>query len=479
MSLRSFSHNTIIYSIGTIALRFTSFLLIPLYTHYLSKENFGLLQTLLFTIQVLITFNDVGMRSALIRFFSEYETRNKLNVLLGSSISINLIAGFILIVIALVIPDSLISNLFNTETSSNLLSLTVLVALSQTLSLNILSYFRAKEMSKIYMIISLAAAIFLIFSVTLFLVVLELGIEGVLYAQILSFGLMWLLILFWITLKHGLKLKFDTLSKLFVFGSPLIFAMAGDLVINTVGIYFLGIFRNLEEVAIYTLAFKVAQISIMAVVGPFQMAYEPYVFRNKNAKDLAQNISRIINHISLIYIFISFAILFVFRDLISLIAPPDYANSYYLIFLILPGLGFTIFSYIGQSLLHLENKTRVTGSLVVFSTIISLVLSYFCIKIFGIYGFIFSINFYIILNSMMLYFFGNKILKINIDYFRISIALLIGIILFIIVYALSHYNNFIYYPIVLLVFTLILIVLFKSKFFTISEKSLMLSFFNK
>ncbi len=240
MSLKSFSENTIIYSIGTIALRFTSFLLIPLYTHYLSKEHFGLLQTLLFTIQVLITINDVGMRSAIVRFFSDYETKNQLDKLIGSSISINLFAGLFLLLIALMLPNSLFNNLFNTKTGTNIIFLTFLVGVTQTLSLTILSYFRVKDKAVTYMAISFASSIFLILSISIFLVFTDMGIEGILSAQIISYSLMWFLTASWIAIKEGLKVEYKNIVKLIQFGSPLILAMAGDLIISTIGIYLLG-----------------------------------------------------------------------------------------------------------------------------------------------------------------------------------------------------------------------------------------------
>ncbi len=365
MNLKSFSKNTVIYAFGEIVLRFTSFLLIPLYTHYLSKEEFGLLQTILFTVQVLITVNDVGMRTALIRFFADYEIKNKLNDLLGSSISVILTSGLVLIIIALSIPELVISQFFNTVVVSNVILLTVLVGLTQTLSLHILSYFRANDSGKTYTIISIVTAIFLLISTVVLLIILKMGITGVLLAQIITYGLMWFLIVIWLTIKHGFTLKAKTLNLLLRFGSPLIFAMAGGLLMNTIGIYLLGVFRSLEEVAVYSLAFKIAQISIMVVIGPFQMAYEPFIFKNTNNKNLSQIISKIITYISAIYIIISLGILFVFKDFIGIIAPTDYGSSYLLIFLILPGLGFNIFNYIGQSLLHLKNKTQTTGIIVV------------------------------------------------------------------------------------------------------------------
>ncbi len=471
MNIKSFGKSTFIYSIGTIALRFTTFLLIPLYTHYLTKAEFGLLQTLLLSVQVIITINDLGMRSALMRFFAEYEKKNKLNVLLGSSFSLNIIIGLFFILLALSIPNRLISTMFNIETIPNLILFTVLVAIGQTLSLNILSYFRAKDQGIVYMIVSLLTSLFLIALTYLLLVIFKKGIVGILWAQAISFFLMWFLILLWILLKHGLTIKKETLITLFKFGSPLIFAMSGDLIINTSGNYFLGYFNSLEDVAIFSLAYKIASIGIMVLIGPFQMAYEPFVFRNKDDKNLNSLISRILLYIIIVFIVLGWGLVFIFKDLISLIAPSEYKSAFYFIFLILPGVGITLFNYIGQSLLHINNKTKTTGTIVLASTIISLVASYFLIKSYGIYGLVVGLNFYLFLSSIALFYFGNKEVKIKLDFPKLSLILFIGIILFISVYILSYYNDYVYYTLSPLVFVMGILVLWKSNIFSQEEKN--------
>ncbi len=68
MSLKVFAKNTFVYSIGSIAVRFSTFLLIPLYTHYLSVSDFGLLSVLILTTQILIMTVDFGIMPSIIRF---------------------------------------------------------------------------------------------------------------------------------------------------------------------------------------------------------------------------------------------------------------------------------------------------------------------------------------------------------------------------------------------------------------------------
>ena len=92
MQLKIFGKNAIVYSIGNVGLRAASFILIPLYTHSLSMNDYGLLMTLLLTIQLMLTTMNCGMRPGLIRFTKEYEERNRISALVGTSCFINLLA---------------------------------------------------------------------------------------------------------------------------------------------------------------------------------------------------------------------------------------------------------------------------------------------------------------------------------------------------------------------------------------------------
>ncbi|MEE9430812.1 MAG: oligosaccharide flippase family protein [Melioribacteraceae bacterium] len=478
MSLKSFGQNAAIYSIGTIALRFTSFLLIPLYTQYLTKGEFGLLHTLLFTIQIIITFNDVGMRTALMRFFSDYEKENNISELLNSSFAINILTGILFLFLAVLIPDSTIATLFDTDVIPNVIFFTVLVGVLQTLSLTVLSYFRARNEGLKFMYVSFGTAVILISSITIALSVLDLGIIGVLYAQAFTFAVMWLVVLLYIVYKHGINFNPKTFTKLLKFGFPLIFAMSGDLIINTSGVYFLGHFRTLEEVGAFGLAYKIATISLMVLIGPFQMAYEPYIFSNQEEGNLSERIAKIVTYVTLIYVFLSYSIIFVFKDLIDIIGDSQYSESYYFIFLMLPAIGFMLLNYVGQSLIHMNNKTKSTGLIVFVSTIISLVLSYFLTSKFGVYGLIFAINFYIVGSAIALFYFGYKEYPVKLEYKRLFIISIIGIFLFIMVYILSFKSNYIYYSVSLVVPILVLFFLYKSNFFTMEEKNNFVDIFN-
>jgi len=470
LSLKKLTQNTLIYTIGNISLRASAFLLIPIYTHFLSKSEFGLLQTLLFTIQIMITLVDVGIRTAMVRFVKEYEDDNKLNLLLGSSLIINLTSGIILFFLSVTLLKPVIHSLIPDLNSNVIIILTSLAAISQTFLLNIISFYRAKNEGKLFMSASLLAAILLLLFNSLFLIILKMGINGALWAQVISYGILWIGFSIAIYSKTGIKFSSNVISKLLVFGAPLILAMSGDLLLNTFGVYFLGYFRNLETVATYTLSFKIAQITLIVLIIPFQLAYEPFVYSNLKNPELKSNISKITTYLMLFFTVLAFLIVFTFRDLLTIIVGSKYEDSYRFIYFILPGFAFMGLQYIGQSLLHINNKTKITGITIAVMTVIGIILNYILIDYLGMIGIIITFNLVMAVTSILLIYFGNKEFKINFENSRLLVISLIFLALMGTSYYLNEFSSFVYYSVNLILFLMLSLGIYFSNFFDRNEK---------
>src|SRR5689334_8558542 len=86
--IANFGKNAILYAAGIAGLRAASFILIPIYTHSLAMTEYGALVVLLQTAQVMMIVMGLGSRTALMRFSTDYEKKNQIGTLLGTSICI-------------------------------------------------------------------------------------------------------------------------------------------------------------------------------------------------------------------------------------------------------------------------------------------------------------------------------------------------------------------------------------------------------
>ncbi len=470
MNLRLFGKNAVIYAVGSMALRGVSFLLIPLYTHALSLSEYGMLATILLTIQILITLIDIGIRSGIIRFQTQYENENLPGTFLGSAVLLNLIGGGVVTFITVLFFKPVFRSVLHLESVTEFIILTCLAAVAQSLCINIMTHYRARNEGMKYMIANGAVALLLIIANVVLVLIFKEGIRGILLALIVTYGAAWMFISIAIFMKIGFSVSYRIMRQLFVFGFPLIFAMSGDLITGTTAVYFLSYFSNLEVVAIYSLGLKIAQIAGVMLILPFQMAYEPFVFANIGQKGIRETISKLVTYLMLAFTFVGFGIVFIFKDLIYLMAPPEYAPAYNIVFLLLPGIALMGIQYVGQSLLHIKNKTHVTGIVITGVTIISVILNYFFIQAWGMYGVVIVFIFANLASALILMMLGMKQFPIRLEKRRLIQVIAIFILLMSAVFYFQNTAQIVYYSLFPFLAGMLIIFILYGKFFENDEK---------
>ena len=193
MSLKNLTKSTLIYSVGTIIIRVSAFVLIPFYTHSLSVSDYGLLNTLLLTSQILIPIVDFGVVSSLMRFMKEFDDKKASGELLGSSILINLSMGVLIVAISGLTLGPIFKTFLQIEDIFVYAILVSGASVLQSLCVNTISYFRARNQGMMFTVFSIAVAVIVSLLTILFVVHFNFGIKGVFEAQMIGYLVLWLI----------------------------------------------------------------------------------------------------------------------------------------------------------------------------------------------------------------------------------------------------------------------------------------------
>ena len=446
MNLKLFAQDTILYGIGNASLRAAAFLLIPLYTHALPVKDFGILSTLLFTMQLMMMLITLGMQNTVLRFSKEYEDQNLLSGLIGTSMVINLSAGILLgfiVIFCLQIPFRI---LLHVQNVFEYLLLTSLAALVQTVNFHVMSYYRAKNMALKFTLISILAALILLFCNLILLLVFQLGIKGVLYSIILSYSIIFVFVSIDVFLiQIGFAIVANMIPKLLRFGYPFTFSMLGQLVITSGSIYFLSYYKGPEVVAVYSLGYKFAMIMGIILTLPFRLALQPFVFNNIDSSSIKETMSRLFTYFFVAYAFISFSILLMARLLLPVVAPPEYSAAFVLILLLLPLFACDGLFIFGEIVLAIEEKTHIIGITVGICAILSLFLNYMLVPLMGVHGAIVASFVSCLCAGIILIIQGSKAFFFPINLFRTSFAVGLFVYFLIIVALLYPHSHLIFY----------------------------------
>lgn len=473
MGLRLFGKNAVVYAIGNIGLRAASFVLIPLYTHSLSMKNYGLLMTLLLTIQFMLIVMNCGMRPALIRFTKEYEKSNSVSALLGTSCFINLLGGLVVTVLSLTFFIPFFRGVFHSENVYLFVFLSCGISLLQSLSVHVMAYYRAKNESIKFMIAGIVAAVILFVTSYIFLFILRMGITGALLAKVATYSIILLLISFNIFSRTGLRISLALIPKLVRFGIPLVFSMSGELVIIGASIYFLSFLSGLEAVAIYSLGHKLAAMLAIVLILPFQLSFGPYVFANLDSPQVRKQMSQLLTYFVLAISAVSFCILFGSRFLLPFIAPPEYSSAFMVTILLLPAMAFLGMYYFAETLLNAVRKTHIIGLTMTVCAIFSVILNYVLIRFLNRYGAIIATNASFVLAASILLIVGEKKFPIPIEWRRVSIAAGLFPAVIILNLALLTISNSNYYLISIITICVLACLFHFGSFYNEQEKLLL------
>jgi len=470
MSLSLFGKSTTIYAIGNIGLKAASFLLIPLYAYSLTLTEYGLLATLLITIQIMLIFMNLGMRTSLVRFTQEYIDNKQIGTLLGTTLLVNILGGLCTTSFVVLFLLPFFRAVLHTDDVRFFAILACSAAFVQSLSLHIMSYYRARHQAVKYMAVGISSALILFITSFVALRIYHLGIIGALGAYILTHALIFSYMVFEVLVKNGLQISLPTMPRLARFGVPLLFSMTGGAVLIESSVYFLSYFHNLETVAIYSLGFKLAQLLGITVILPFQLAFQPYVFSNLDNVNIGEQISRIFVYFLLAVTFMSFMIILGSHIILPFIAPPEYAQAFSVLLHLMPLMAFVGLYYFGETLLSAVEKTYVIGFYMSACAICCLVLNYLLIPSINWYGAVIASNVCFFAVGFILFFIGIKSLSIHIQWCSVYTITLVFLVFLFATFLLNSLGRIAFYCGWAFMFGSSLVLLYHGPLFNKQEK---------
>ena len=448
-----------------MGLRAASFLLIPLYAHSLPQEDYGMLMTLELSIQLMLIIMNCGMRPTVVRFTMQYEREGRLSELVGTSSLINVLMGLLVTGASLTVLVPLYKEVLHTDKVVLFVGLACCASLFESLSILLMSYYRAQNEAMKFMAVGIAAAGTLLVTSYILLFVMRMCLFGALLAKTITYAIVLLALSVQMFRKMGLRISPFVVPELLWFGFPLALAMFGHLIIGGASLYFLSLLHGLRAVAVYSLGYKLAQVMTILIILPFQLSFQPMIYANLDSPNVRKNTARIFTYLVLAMAFELFAILFGARMLLPLIAPPEYASAYLVILLLLPGMVFYGFSSFGECLLNVARKTHVTGCTIAVITVVSLGLNSLLVQVMGWPGAVLATNISYGLSGLTLLAVGLREFPLPIEWKRVSITGGLAVT-FLVGFFVVRDTNLIFFVVTTLVAALLLIsLLFNSGFF--------------
>lgn len=352
-----------------------SFFLVPIYTSYLSTEEYGVSDLIISTSSLIAPFVALGTPSAILR----YTIENKKDIR-PYQISVRIFTtGMIILLFSLTV-----FYLCTKTEVKYLLFVFLIVGVSLLSDINI-SYTRGLEKMKIITVCGVGSSFVSICSNILFIVILGWGLYGFLIATVIGYLFSTIVILYsnkeYHLFKDILKFKDKLLQrKMLAFSVPLVFSGLSWWIVTLSDRYFISFLCGTAENGLYSVANKIP-IILQAVDNVFGAAWMFTVYDSYKTDEGKEYIAKVFNIYSFILCIGASVLIAINLYLSSLLFSKDFFLAWRYVSPLLLSVVFSSSSSLIGVFLAIYKKTNITMWISFIAAFMNVVLNWSLVNI--------------------------------------------------------------------------------------------------
>lgn len=420
---RKLINNSIIFAIGNFGSKIINLLMVPLYTYTLSTEEYGSVDLLTTSSNLLFVVLSLAIGEAIIRFImrknvSDLDKKN----IISSAFFVHTISIMFLIVMYLVLKVLHILD--------GTLGYFIILIVLQQLQVSISQFVRSIALVKEFAINGIMMTFITATLNILLLVVFGYGIDGflisIIIANLLSILYLSIVCKIWKYLSIDFIDK-ETLMSMLQYSIPLIPNGIIWWLINGLTRFLILFFVGTSGNGLFAVASKIPSI-LSLVTNVFQQAWQLSAYEENDSETKEEFYSRTFRLYYQILFIIGMVILVILKFLMKKIVSPEFINSWQLIPMLLLGAIYQSFSsFMGTiNLASMDTKAIFSSTLV--GSLLSGIINIILLPVIGIQGAGIGTAFGFIIMWGMRIYQTRSVVKIDIQWFEFLLNNLIFIL---------------------------------------------------
>ncbi|MGF3141078.1 lipopolysaccharide biosynthesis protein [Facklamia sp. P13064] len=438
-------NNFFIFSLGNLGSKLISFLLVPLFTYYLSQQQYGMIDIVVTSSSLLIPIVSGCTHEAIVRFVINNKSNNQ--KILFNSIFISFIGYMILVFFYPIFSR------YNFLDSS--LKYMYLLIFVQILNQIFSQYIRAIGKVKLYAINGVMITLFIGVLNVIFIVYYGLGVEGYFTSTILAYIMSTVFLVFKSNLvlnKINITIDKNTIIMILSFSLPLIFNSLMWWVSNSSSKFLINFYLGLTANGLFAVSTKIPTI-IVIINNIFTQAWQLSAFEEYENNKSSNYYARVFEYYSSFLFIASSSIILIIKPIFYYVFSESFFASWEPVpFLILGSLFSSFSAYVGVNYTASKNTIGIFKTSV-FGGMVSLISNLIFIPLFGIVGAGISSFLSFLIMFMVRIYDTKKIINLEINYFRFYFQLVLVLIQILIMF-INTENDFFINLIILIILNL-------------------------
>jgi O-antigen/teichoic acid export membrane protein len=384
-TLRSVAKHSAVYTAADLMRKGIGFFMVPLYTHYLTPADYGLMEVLSLILDIVGMLIGIRILSAETRYYHLYEDYEEKREVYTTTL---VFAGCVSVVAvgALFTCKSLLARLvLGSESYAPHIFIIILCFGIQNIYLVAENDLIVRKKSFFYSILSIGLMVCALSLNILLLSVFHLGVWAILWSMLITKTIN--LAVVPATLR-GDRIRFNAakLKRMIRFGLPLVPASLAMFAMNYSDRFILQKYGSLTDVGIYSLGYKFGMMISVLIGAPFQRAWSTHSFEIAKQADAASIYARVFTYFTSLLMMAALGISVFIEDAIGLIAPESYAGAAGVVPIIVLAYVFMgLANYVALGIM-LSFRTQSMAYIQVPIAGLNIVLNIALIKLYGIMG---------------------------------------------------------------------------------------------
>ena len=326
---------TAIYGLGIVLSKAVAFIMLPVYTRFLTPGDYGVMELIEMTLDVISIVAGGKIALGIFRYYHKAETVEEQRTVVSTAL-LTLATSYTLVALLALIAAPWLSELvFRNATQAPLIRIAAGSLAFQSLLIAPLAYVRVQQRPTMFVAANLAKLLVSLSFNIYFVVHLHLGARGVLLSNFISTALVGTVLAVYVVREVGLSWSSRAIRDLLRYGIPLIGTQVATFIVTFGDRYFLQRASTITAVGVYTLAYQFGFMLGTLGYMPFELVWDPMRFRVAKRPDRDEIFARAFVYLNVALLSLAVLIILFIGDLLHVMTTPGFYGAAHLVPVIL------------------------------------------------------------------------------------------------------------------------------------------------
>ena len=319
--------HTLYYGVGLLVEKVVAFAMLPIYTRYLTPADYGVMQLVGLTLEVVSIVAGARLANGVHRYYHKAEGEaDKRAVVSTALILLTVTFGGLGVACGLLAPHLSMLVIGTTEH-------TVLFQLAsasfglQGLIIVPFAVLRVREQSRLYTIATIIKLAMQVGMNVYFLAFAHMGAKGIFLSTLIATAVTGTTLSTLVVRQVGLRFWTPAANDLLRYGMPLVGVQVASFFVTFGDRYFLQAHANAAAVGLYSLAYQFGFLVSAIGYQPFATMWEPMRFEVAKRPDKDRLFARSFVYMNLLLMLVSVATVVYARDVLRVMANPEFHSA--------------------------------------------------------------------------------------------------------------------------------------------------------